>query len=374
MPDKHAFLSASSSDRWIHCPPSAKLNALIADKQTSFTQEGTEAHLVCEYELKKMLGQPMHDPRPDLEDYGPEMQEAADGYRDFVSEKAEEIQKLGSEPFICVEQRLDYSQWVEMGFGTGDCVIVADKVMHIIDFKYGIGVLVDARMNPQLLCYGLGGLDAFGDLYDIDTIKLSIYQPRRGNISTFEISKSELLNWADTVLVPAAKLAYVGQGDFSVGNWCRFCKVKGVCRKRAEVNMEMAKCQFLEPAMLQPDDYATLLPQIDQMMDWGEEIKKAALDLALGGMKIPHYKVVEGRSNRTYKNEAKVAETVRDAGFDPYDQKLKGITAMNKMLGKKKFDSLLGKYITKPAGKPVLVDETDPRPEVRSAAEDFKDE
>lgn len=375
MPDKHAFLSPSSADRWIHCPPSQRLNALIADKGTSYTQEGTEAHLLCEYELKHALGADMEDPRPNLQYYDQEMQDAADGYRDFIIGLLKDYKDAGKEPFICIEQHLDYSKWVGgNGFGTGDCLIVTDGTLKVIDFKFGIGVIVNAEKNPQMMCYALGALDMFDDLYDIDTISMTIYQPRRANISTYEMSRDDLLKWATDILSPAAKLAFAGQGEFNCGPWCRFCKIKGTCRKRAKENMEMAKCEFLETAMLDPDDISFILSKIDELLSWAEDFKKDALNEALGGAKIPNYKLVAGRSNRTYTNEDQVAKRVKKEGYDPYDHKLKGVTAMTKMLGKKEFNDLLSDLITKPQGKPALVPDTDPREALIPATNEFEGE
>lgn len=165
-------------------------------------------------------------------------------------EQVGEAKKLCKDPLVCIEQTLDFSKWVEHGFGTGDCVIVADDLLHIIDFKYGLGVLVEATENSQLKCYALGAVDTFGDLYDIKRIKLSIYQPRRENVDTFELTKDELLKWADEVLAPTAKLAYDGEGEFAAGDHCQFCKVKASCRKRAEYSMELAKYDFEEAPLL----------------------------------------------------------------------------------------------------------------------------
>lgn len=371
---KHAYLSASASDRWLHCPPSAKLCAQEEDRGSPYAQQGTDAHELCQYLVEKALGRQCRDPTEDLTYYDAEMQEAAEGYRDFVMEQVEAAKQFCKDPLVCVEQTLDFSKWVEHGFGTGDCVIVADDLLHIIDFKYGLGVLVNATDNSQLKCYALGALDTFGDLYDIKRIKLSIYQPRRDNVDTFELTKADLLKWADEILAPTAKLAYEGKGEFNAGNHCQFCKVKATCRKRAEYSMELAKYDFAAAPTLDADEIAEILPKADALVSWTEDIKAYALQQALFGVKYPGYKLVEGRSNRKYTDETAVAETVSRAGYEPYEKKLLGITAMQKQLGKKKFDELLGGLVVKPEGKPVLVPETDKRPELSSAADDFTEE
>ena len=371
---KHAFLSASASHRWLACPPSAKLCAAEEDRSSPYAQQGTDAHELCQYLVEKSLGYRVRDPTEDLSYYDAEMQEAAEGYAAFVMEQVAEAKKLCPDPLVCVEQTLDFSQWVEDGFGTGDCVIVADDLLHIIDFKYGVGVLVEATDNSQLKCYALGALDTFGDLYDIQRVKLSIYQPRRENVDTFELSANELLTWADRVLAPIAKLAYEGTGDFHAGEHCKFCKVKATCRERANFNMELAKYDFVSPPTLCADEIAKILPQIDNLVSWADDIKTYALSQALSGVRYPGFKLVEGRSNRKYTDDAVVAQVVLKAGYDPYEKKLLGITAMQRQLGKKKFEELLSGLIIKPQGKPVLAPDTDKRPELNTAANDFIDD
>ena len=375
---KHAFLSASSSHRWLACPPSALLCAKVADQSSAYARQGSDAHELCEYLLLKALGHDPPDPTENLDYYDAEMLSCAEGYRDFVMEQVEEARKLSADPLVCVEQRLDYSRWVESGFGTGDCVIVADDLLHIIDYKYGLGVLVsasgeDGTGNSQLKCYALGALDTFGDLYDIRRVKLSIYQPRRENVDTFEMSVDDLLRWADDVLSPIAKLAFTGDGEFCAGDHCVFCKVKATCRARADYNMELAKYEFEKPAMLEDEEIAAILPKIDSLISWATDIKEFALQQALSGTVYEGYKVVEGRSNRKYSDETAVARIVQDAGYDPFEKKLLGVTAMQRQLGKKKFQELLGGLLYKPPGKPVLVPASDKRPELGTAANDFID-
>lgn len=376
---KHAYLAASASERWLKCPPSAKLCAQEEDRGSPYAQQGTDAHELAAYLAEKALGRSSRDPTEDLSYYDVEMQEAAEGYASFVMEQVAEAKKLCADPLVCIEQTLDFSKWVEHGFGTGDCVIVADDLLHIVDLKYGLGVLVtasgeDGSGNSQLKCYALGALDTFGDLYDIRRIRLSIYQPRRDNVDTFELSKEDLLKWADEVLAPIARLAYEGKGDFTAGEHCQFCKVKASCRKRAEYSMELAKYDFAEAPTLDAEEIAAILPQIDSLVSWAEDIKSYALEQALSGVHYPGFKVVEGRSNRKYIDEAAVAKVVSDAGYDPYEKKLLGITAMQRQLGKKRFEELLTGLVVKPQGKPVLAPNTDTRPEFNTAANDFMEE
>ena len=370
---KHAFLSASASHRWLNCPPSAKLCETIPDQSSPYAAEGTDAHALCAYLVEKALGHDVRDPTEDLSYYNTEMQNCAEEYAEYVLQQLEEAKKLCPDPMVFIEQRLDFSRWVEEGFGTGDCVILSDKVLQIIDYKHGLGILVEADHNSQMMLYALGALDAFDDLYDIEEIKMTIFQPRRDNVSTWSISKKDLLTWADTVLAPTAKLAYEGKGEFKAGDHCQFCKAKATCRKRAEYNLELAKYDFQMPDTLDELEIAAILGKVDQLISWGNDVKEYALKKAQSGTHFDGWKVVEGRSNRKYTDEAAVAATVQRAGFDPYEQKVLGITAMSNMLGKAKFDELLGGLVYKPPGKPALVPESDKRPAVNTAADDFKD-
>ena len=372
---KHSLLSASASHRWLNCPPSARLCEKYEYKPSEYAQEGTDCHELCAYKVEKALGHRVRNPTETLTYYNSEMEDCAEGYCSFVMEQVAEAKKSCADPLVLVEQRLDYSRYVgiEGSFGTGDCVIVSDGLLHIIDYKHGLGVLVSAEKNSQLSCYALGALDLFDGIYDITEVSLTIYQPRRENISTYTMSKDELLTWADTVLSPTAKLAYDGKGDFKAGDHCQFCKAKANCRKRAEYNLELARYDFEMPASLEDDEVASILTKVDELVSWASDLKEYALQKALSGTKFTGIKVVEGRSNRKYTDEDAVARTVETAGFDPYEKKLLGITAMSQALGKKKFEELLGGLVYKPPGKPALVPESDKRPAMNTAIEDFKE-
>ena len=375
---KHAYLSASASHRWLACPPSAKLCANIPDQASEYAQQGTDCHELCAYLVEKALGRDVPDPTESLTYYDAEMQNCAEEYRNYVLEQIEAAKEFCKDPQVMIEQRLDFSRWVENGFGTGDCIIVADEVLQIIDYKHGLGVLVSAGDdehggNSQMMCYALGALEVFGDIYDINHIKMTIFQPRRENISTYTISRDDLLKWADEILAPTAQLAYVGEGKFKAGDHCQLCKVKATCRKRAEYNLELAKYDFEMPATLDNTEIAAILEKVDEMISWGNDIKEYALKQAQSGVHFEGWKVVEGRSNRKYADEEAVAFKVKDASFDPYEKKLLGVTAMSTLLGKKKFEELLGELIYKPPGKPALVPESDKRPAMNTAIEDFNE-
>ncbi|HFU4472074.1 TPA: DUF2800 domain-containing protein [Streptococcus suis] len=369
----HAILSASSASRWMACPPSVRLTEDLEDQTSSFAQEGTDAHELCAYLVEKALGRKARDPTADLTYYSEEIQDCAEEYRNFVMEKVEKAKTYSRDPTILIEQRLDFSKWVPEGFGTGDCIIVSDKLLQVIDYKHGLGILVEADHNPQMMCYALGALDLFEELYDIETIAMTIFQPRKNNISTFQLSKAELLDWAETDLSPMAQLVFKGEGDMKSGKHCQFCKLKAVCRKRAEDNLALAKMEFADPATLANEDIAEILPKLDQLVSWANDVKAHALNEATSGHQIPGYKLVEGRAVRKYSDESQVADAVSRIGLDPYEKKLLTITAMTKLLGKKQFNDLLGDLIIKPSGKPQLVPLGDSRQEMNLAKHDFNE-
>ncbi|MFQ7655149.1 MAG: DUF2800 domain-containing protein [Enterococcus gallinarum] len=375
MPTKHAILSASSSNRWIHCPPSVRLSEGFENKSSPYAQQGTDAHTLCEYKLHQLLGGEGEDPRSTLEFYDDEMEECSESYATFVMEEVAKARQTTADPIVIVEQRLDFSRFVPEDFGTGDCLVIADGTLSVIDMKYGLGILVDAYQNPQMMCYALGALELFDGIYDIQEVQMTIFQPRRENVSSYTLSKEELYQWAEQVLAPAANLAFKGEGEFHCGKWCGFCPAKNNCPARAEQNLELAKYEFKKPDFLEDEEIEEILSKIDDLVSWSNDIKEYALKLALSGKQWANHKLVEGRSTRKYSNENDVAAAVIKAGYDPYDKKLLGVTAMTKALGKAKFDDLLSEYIIKPPGKLTLVTNSDKRQAVHidSATDDFSE-
>lgn len=375
MPPKaHAILSASSSHRWLNCPPSARLCETYEDKGSDYAAEGTDAHSLCEYKLRLALGMEATDPTEHLTWYNEEMLDCANGYASYILELVEAAKETCADPVVLIEQRVDFSRWVEQGFGTSDAIIISDGTLHVVDYKHGLGVLVEADNNPQMMCYALGALELFDVIYDIDTVAMTVYQPRRQNVSTFEMPKDDLYRWADEVLKPTAELAFAGDGNFLCGEWCGFCKAKHECRARAEANLMLAQYDFKLPPLLEDTEIEVILSRADQLVSWVNDIKEYALQQAISGKEWTGFKLVEGRSNRRYTDEAAVTQTVTDAGFDPYERKLLGITAMQKLLGKSRFDELLSAYIEKPQGKPTLVPDSDKRSAMNTAKNDFMEE
>lgn len=374
MATKHAVLSASSSERWLNCPPSARLCEAYEDKGSDYAAEGTDAHTLCEHRLKQALGIPAEDPIENLSWYNEEMEECAAEYAAYVMELLETAKLTCSDPVVMIEQRVDFSRWVQDGFGTADCILIADGVLNIVDYKHGKGMEVSAEGNTQLSLYSLGALEIFDGIYDIDRVCVHIFQPRKSNVVCSMMEKTDLYEWADTELTHKAQLAYEGQGNFSCGEWCRFCKAKAECRERAEANLALAWYEFQSPALLDDEEIADILGKVDALTTWASDVKEYALQQAISGKEWTGWKLVEGRSNRKYTSEAVVAATVEGAGYDPYERKVLGVTAMQKLLGKTRFEELLAPYIEKPQGKPTLVPESDKRPAMNTAKTDFMEE
>ena len=371
-------MSASSSRRWLNCTPSARLEEQFAEEtgNSVYAEEGTAAHALAEHKLKRCLKRRSKRPVSDYQ--CDEMEECTDGYVAYAMEQVELARQECKDPVVLIEQRLDYSAYVPEGFGTGDLLIVADRVLTVVDLKYGKGVAVDAEWNPQMMLYGLGALELFGAIYDIETVRMAIYQPRLESVSTWEISVSDLMEWVDKELKPRAALAIAGEGEFRSGSWCRFCKAKNTCRARAEGFLRLAQMEFKAPALLTDDEVAEVLKVADELARWSADVYAYAQDEAVSrGKKWAGFKLVEGRSCRKYTDEEEAAEAAVAAGYtDIYKKSLIGITEMEKLLGKKKFAEVLGKLVYKPQGKITLVPESDKRQEVMAATAeaDFKEE
>ena len=389
MPDRHSSLGPSKAHQWINCPPSILLEEQFPDRQSQEASEGTLAHKLTEEMLRYSNGEitkatftrRLNKIKEDSQ-YNPSMLEYVEGYAAFVWEQVSEIRKTCPDPLILFEQELHFEQYVPGGFGTGDVVIIADDTAHVIDFKYGKGVGVSAQGNEQLRLYALGAYLEFSDLYDIRQIRMTIVQPRLDNISTDMITATELLEWAKEVAAPAAKKALAGEGIQAVGDHCRWCKAKAICRAQRDYQMKIAEYDFAEAPLLDESEVADVLARVDELVKWAGQIKDYALVQALENhVKYPGFKLVEGRSTRKYTDPEQIAGVLTGAGctadhiYKPME--LIGVTDMEKMLGKKRFAELVGPYVVKPEGKPVLVPESDKRPELNTAekaAAEFKEE
>ena len=375
MPEIHARFSPSAADRRIHCPPSLLLDEQFEEGESVYAAEGTAGHAMAEHLIRKYLGQ--QTIRPTSEFYTDELLAAVDEYVSFVTGEIEDSRRCCASPILLVEQRVDVSTYVEGCFGTADMVIITDKVVHIIDLKLGKGVEVHAEENPQLMIYGLGVLHMAEALYDIETVRLTIFQPRLNNSSTWDVSPDYLKKWGEEVLRPAGAKALIGAGEFAAGTWCRFCKARNQCRARAEHFLEMAKLEFRQPALLTDEEVSEVIARADELSKWAADVYAYAQDQAIAhGKRWPGYKVVEGRSARRYTSEEDVARAAAAAGYtDIYKKSLLGVTEMERLMGKERFSVILGKLVYKPQGKLTLVPDSDRREAVSfdTAKDDFQE-
>lgn len=375
MGGKHARFSPSAAGRRLNCPPSLTLEEQFLDEESEYAAEGSAGHALAEHLIKKHLKQ--RSKRPTSAYYTDELIEAVDEYASFVISEIEEAKRICNDPVFSVEQRVDASDYVDECFGTADMVVVTDKVAHIIDLKLGKGVPVYAERNPQLMIYGLGILCMAELLYDVETVRLTIFQPRLNNLSTWDISPDELKTWGEEVLKLRGAMALMGAGEFKAGSWCRFCKARNQCRARAEEFLALAKMEFRQPALLSDDEIAEVLKVSDELASWASDVYAFAQNQAIVHSKEwDGFKLVEGRSNRKYTSEDEVAEAAEAAGYsDIYKRSLVAITEMERIMGKQDFNRILGHLLYKPQGKITLVPDSDKREAINktTAAAEFQE-
>lgn len=380
----HALLSASSSTKWLNCTPSARLEETFPDTTSEYAREGTLAHSIAELKVRKYFVEPMSQrtfnsrlkklQKEEL--YDPEMLIHTDTYLEYIQSIAYNCKTA---PFVAVEKRLDYSNIAPEGFGTGDCILISGDTLHIVDFKYGKGVPVYAEGNTQMMLYAIGALNAYGFLYTINDIVMHIVQPRLDNISEHTITAAQLTEWAETIK-PVAALAYKGEGEFQDGDWCRFCRAKSKCRKRSEHITAIEAFGGKLPPLLTDEEIGGILEKAVKFKKWVEDIEKYALSALLEGKNIPGWKAVEGRKTRAFIDTEKAFATVIKKGYDEallYERKPLSLTNIEKLMGKKEFDTILSEHITMSTGKPTLAPESDSREAISNkitAKEVFKEE
>lgn len=383
----HALLSASKADRWLNCTPSARMEEPFDDTTSEAAKEGTLAHELCEL----LLAVELHGADADEQErfklieanplYSEAMLQHAEDYVVFIMERFNEAKARSKDALISLEQRLNLTDYIPEGFGTADAVIISDGLLEIIDLKYGKGVPVSADENRQMMLYSLGALREFDFMYDLHTVRMTIYQPRLDSISSYPMSTDDLRKWAKDELIPRAKMAFDGEGDFVPGKHCQFCKVKPTCKALADYNLELAKYDFRAADLLKPSEVADILTRKKMFVDWIGAVDDYALAQALNGIKFPGFKLVEGRSNRVITDKAAAATKLIAAGLEAdkvyKPQELRGLTELEKAAGKKTFDTILAGLVTKPEGKPTLVSSDDKRSEwtpVTALAKEFEND
>lgn len=382
----HALLSASGATRWMNCTPSPQIESKYEKKSSPYAEEGTLAHEFAELNLKLQLElitksqyNKLVKPFKANKHYTSDMEEHVQVHIDYVIEQYNDAKRRTPDAVILIEEKLDFSEYVEDGFGTSDDTIIADGVLEVIDFKYGKGVKVYAKENPQGMLYGLGALTANELLYDIDTVRITITQPRLDSISSWDISAEDLKKWGEEIVKPKAKLAFAGEGELKPGEWCKFCKAKVRCKALAEENLKIAQEEFSDPKKLSDKELIDAYSKFKQIQDWMKGVGEYLLEEALTGKKWPDHKLVTGKSNRAWTDVEKAEEILKKKRFKKADYmstpKLLGITAIEKLVGKPQFNVLMSEVVHKPQGKPTLVHEDDPREEfsISDAKSDFSD-
>ena len=370
MPDQHAFLSPSSAERWYHCPPSAWLCEQFPDLGSVFAAEGTEAHSLCEYLVRNYLGHSdLVDPRPGMQYYNEEMEECCQSYLQFVIETVERFKADGVLPAVFVEQRIDLRRFIPESMGTSDCIIVGGDRVVIVDFKYGMHPVPATSLQFRL--YALGACELFSLLYDFNSVRMVVYQPRIGNVDELSMSMEELYSWAEQDLRPRAQFAFAGKGEFSCGEWCSNCRARRQCRYLADRQLELLRFEFRDPPLLSDEEIGEVLGKVDSLVSWANGVKEYALSAALAGKRFAGWKVVEGRSVRKFADDASAVARLEAAGVDPYEKKMLGVAGAEKLLGRKDFQNLLADLVVRQAGKPVLVPESDRRPEMINVVTEF---
>lgn len=374
----HALLSASSAERWINCTPSVQLTKDMPDDTTPFAAEGTKAHEIAETCIRAFM-----DGVPEPEFTGEEyiIWLEVHPYVERVIGLFNDLKEKNPDTVMFVEVRVDFSEWVPDGFGTSDCIIISGDTIHVIDLKFGKGVMVDATGNPQARCYALGALAMYGDLYDIAKVVAIIDQPRLSHYSREEIAVEALMKWTYTTLVPAAVKAYAGEGEYRAGKWCRFCKAGAKCRYRAAMNLSVndGVPGLPDPALLTDAQIAMILERADDLDKWVTKVKNYAIAESLNnGVEFFGWKVVEGRTNRKITDEKAVMRKLRDMGYKPsqyYKRTMLSVTQLQSLLGgRKAMEEAIGEYIGRTDPKPTIVRSTDRRAAITDGAiEDFKD-
>lgn len=386
----HALLSASGASRWLNCTPSAKLEDEYGEKGSSpYAEEGTLAHELSEIYLRKdtldNISEQDFDHR--LEEimandlFSEEMLEVIPVYTDYCSEQLAEAKVVNPLAIMEIEQKLDLTRYVPESFGTADCVIINDGLIEIIDLKYGKGVPVYAEWNKQLMLYGLGALQKYDAMYDIVEVRLTIIQPRVDNISSWQISAKELYKWAEEELKPKAELAFQGKGELNAGDWCRFCAVRNRCRKLYEHRLEIAQREFTDPRLLTDNEIADIVKRVPKLIEWANSVIEYAQIRAINENKQwPGLKLVEGISRRKWVDEDQASNAIfarcpELSEDEIFSMKLKPITSIEKLVGKKRFEEIFSDVVIRPQGKPTLVSLEDKRPAMgyAQAQLDFKE-
>lgn len=376
----HALLSPSSSKRWLNCLPSARLAESVENKSSVYADEGTLAHEIAQNALEwwdRGLYYPEVDEMPvpdDLEKspyFSEDMVRHVKSYVDFVVNEYYFMQKRGEGGHVVGywEATLDLSKYIPESFGSSDATLISPTVMHVIDLKYGAGVKVSAQNNTQLMIYALGMLNTVPE-GRIKEVRMSIVQPRLDHYDTFTMSANDLLVWGEKVLKPKAKIAWEGGGEQKIGDHCQFCPLKAQCRAQYDAITSDFE-EECEPMLMTDEEIVEMIGKIDRYRGWINSFDQFVYKEAMNGKKWAGYKLVEGRSSRKITDPDKVRNELLDEYLEDeiMNISLKGITDLEKLLGKKVFAARFGKYLKSQPGAPKLVPESHPGTEYNSLSD-----
>lgn len=373
----HAVLSASGSSRWMSCTSAPLLEAEKPDESSPFAKEGTLAHELCEIKLRNYFYTEQFSKRKlnnrikkmrELPEWSDEMMEHSDTYLQYVKDVAIACE---SEPYVVIEQKVMFDDAVPGGFGTADCIIIHRDTIHIIDFKYGVGVEVSPVENSQLMLYAAGALNAYGVLYPISRVVLHIVQPRTGNMDCWDTTVGHILEFKEKAKEKAHEAMQGGTFN-PAEKTCRFCRIRDTCRARADKNVELAFSEnaFKLPPEITPGEIGKYLEAGEDLSKWLEQLKEHAMKLLISGTKVPGYKIVEGRGKRVFEDTDAAFERLIKNGVPEemlYERKMLTLAQAEKVVGKKEFNDIVGGLIRMQSGNPVLAKESDKRPEFHPA-------
>lgn len=384
-PEQHALLSASSSHRWLNCPPSARLAEQFPESTSPYAEAGRLAHEIAELKARKHFLEPMStrtfNARMKKLKEDPAYEKAMDANTDTYLECLKAIaMSFDHAPHVALETRLDFSQYVPEGFGTADAILIGERRLVVVDYKNGAGVPVEAENNTQMMCYGLGALLLYMPIFgsSIETVELYIVQPNAGGIKNWKISVQDLQLWGTEYLAPTAQQAFAGEGDCCAGDWCRFCPAKAQCSARAAQMLGLEPIvspdgpgETVSPSIMTDTQIGEALARGRALVAWVKDLEEYALAASLKGQQIAGFKVVEGRGSREWTDTDAAFTALQQRGISEamlYERKPVSVAGLEKALGKKTFAEAAEDLVVKKPGKPALVPESDPRKPYNAAA------
>ena len=350
MPEYHSPLGGSSAQRFLNCPGSISLGADSDNESSVHANTGTVAHTLAAACLRGgadawqyVGGGAVDENYPDIF-VDKEMADAVQVYLDYIREErsAKFIKGGGTWANVpaheYIEEFFHLPELHEHFAGTADYALVRRDDLLIVDYKNGVGIVVEAQDNPQLMYYAAGTIEKLGLWEKLETVKMVIVQPRAphafGPVRSWEIKVSELYNWLCDTLIPGMYEAEWSTAT-SAGKWCQFCPcLVRQCPAVAAVVDELEELMKMKAADMTPEQMSRVLVLGEVFKKHNSAVIKAALARAEKGVEIPGFKIVKGYGHRVWKSGAPVEEEFGEDAFEA--PKLKGPAGIQKLpLGKK---------------------------------------